>query len=458
MEFFGRKQELKLLKKSYNSTNFEGILIYGRRRIGKSELIKYSFLDEDCVKIYFECTKTSEESNVKILSILIADVLHIPIPNFSTLRECLKYLFELGKTKKIIIVIDEYPYIRDRIEGCDSIVQNLIDEYNNSSNVKFILSGSYIETMKGLLYEGNPLYNRFDTIINLKQMNYYESSQFYPKFSYEDKLKIYSVFGGIPYYNRFIDDNISVKENIINLICSPNARFSDEIENTLLREISKLNNTNEVFLAISKGCSKFNDILSKSHVSSSPTLVDVLNKLIKMDIITKDFPINDESNKKSIYRINDRLTLFYYRYIFPKLSYFSTMPSDLFFDEFIKNDFETIYVPHEYEEIAKQYLLRKNLEKEIEPILYKIGKYYYDDPKNRVNGEFDVVTLNRNGYDFYEVKFTKEPINDEIVNKKKYQLEQLGLCYNKLGFFSKSGFDIKDKDNYILINLDDVYK
>lgn len=177
-----------------------------------------------------------------------------------------------------------------------------------------------------------------------------------------------------------------------------------------------------------------------------------------MDIITKDFPINDESNKKSIYRINDRLTLFYYRYIFSKLSYFSTMPSDVFFDEFIKNDFETIYVPHEYEEIAKQYLLRKKLEKEINPVLYKIGKYYYDDPKNRVNGEFDVVTLNRNGYDFYEVKFTKEPINDEIVNKKKYQLEQLGLCYNKLGFFSKSGFDIKDKDNYILINLDEIYK
>lgn len=77
--------------------------------------------------------------------------------------------------------------------------------------------------MKGLLYGRNPLYNRFNTIINLKQMNYYESSQFYPKFSYEDKVKIYSVFGGVPYYNRFIDDNISVKENIINLICSPNA-------------------------------------------------------------------------------------------------------------------------------------------------------------------------------------------------------------------------------------------
>lgn len=149
--------------------------------------------------------------------------MNIPTTNFSTLRECLKYLFELGKTKKIIIAIDEYPYIRDKIEGCDSIIQNLIDEYNNSSNVKFILSGSYIETMKGLLYGRNPLYNRFNTIINLKQMNYYESSQFYPKFSYEDKVKIYSVFGGVPYYNRFIDDNISVKENIINLICSPNA-------------------------------------------------------------------------------------------------------------------------------------------------------------------------------------------------------------------------------------------
>lgn len=457
MKFIGRKYELNYLNSCYNSDELEGILIYGRRRIGKSELIKYSFNGQDCIKIFFECTKTSEEANVRNFSELIGNTLRIPTPYFSSFRDCLKYLFELGIKQKIIIAIDEYPYLREKLVGADSIIQNLIDEYVNVSKAKLILSGSYIEIMKSLLFESNPLYNRFNAIINLKQMDYYDSSKFYPNYSNEDKVRIYSVFGGVPYYNKFIDDRISVEENIINLIASPNARFVDEIENSLMREISKLNNANEAFMAISRGNSKFNDILNKSHVSSSPTLVDVLNKLIRMDIIIKDYPINDESNKKSIYRISDRLTLFYYRYIFPKLSYFSTMPSDIFYKEFIYDDFEASYVPHEYEEISKQYLLRKNLAKEIEPVIYKIGKFYYDDPKNRINGEFDVAALNKNGYDFYEVKFTKNPINDLVVSKLETQLKKLNITYNKLGFFSKNGFNITNGEKYILIDLKDIY-
>ncbi len=176
-----------------------------------------------------------------------------------------------------------------------------------------------------------------------------------------------------------------------------------------------------------------------------------------MDVLEKMNPINDDSEKKAYYEITERLSLFYYKYIFRKNSYFKSMPPDLFFDEFVRDDFYGKHVPLEFERISKQYFEILNKRHAIRPILYKIGKYYYDDPKNKVNGEFDVVTLSKDGYDFYEVKFTDSRLNDFVIKEELRQLKKLGIEYNKLGFISKSGFDVKENDGYKLISLDDIY-
>ena len=162
----------------------------------------------------------------------------------------------------------------------------MIDEYRDRSNMKLIICGSYVDTMKELLAKQNPLYGRIDLTLNLKPMDYYESALFYPAFSDEDKVRIYSVFGGIPYYNRLIDGKKSVRENIIELIASPGARLENEVSMYLSSEISKITNANEVFEALAKGFSRYKDILDQSHVSSGPALVDVLDKLIRMDAVS----------------------------------------------------------------------------------------------------------------------------------------------------------------------------
>ena len=133
----------------------------------------------------------------------------------------------------------------------------------------------------------------------------------------EDKVRIYSVFGGIPYFNRLVDDKKSVKENIIDLIASPGARLENEVPMYLSAEISKIVNANEVFEALAIGFSRYSDILSQSHVSSGPTLVDVLEKLIKMEVVEKKAPINDEDNKKKAgYYICDNLSLLFKSWIY----------------------------------------------------------------------------------------------------------------------------------------------
>ncbi len=456
--FYGRIEELKLLNIAYNNDSFESIAIYGRRRIGKSELIKESYRDLNYKKIYYECKKASEELNISALSDKLAEVFDIPKPDFKTLDSALRFVFEKSINERIIMVIDEYPYMRGNSDYLDSIIQDVIDDYKNKAKIKFILCGSYIDVMEQILSSNSPLYGRFTYKLNIKQMDYLESALFYKNASNEDKVRYYSVFGGVPYYNQFIDDRLTVKENIINLVIGSKARLLSEAESFLNDEITKLNNANECFTAIAEGNVKFNDILQKSNVSSSPTLSDVLKKLINMDVVEKIYPINDEAEKKSYYNIIERLSLFYYRYIFKRGSYFNVMSPEDFYDEFISDDFEKYYVPKEFENISKQYLIIQNKNKKITPPLYKVGKYYYDLPKERKNGEFDVVTLSKNGYDFYEVKFTEKQIDDSVVNEEVYQLKKANINYNKLGFISKTGFNLTISNDYVLITLDDLYE
>jgi len=458
MQFIGRNEEIKILKESYKTDNYEGIVVYGRRRIGKSELIKESYKDLDTLNLYFECVDASEETNAKFLSEKISTTFNIPLPDFKTIRDCLKFIFTKSLETPLILVLDEYPYLRKNNTSIDSIVQTIIDEYKTKSKLKFILCGSYVAVMEEILSSNNPLYGRFSIKINVRQMDYYNSSKFYPNMSNADKVALYSVFGGVPYYNQFIDDTLTVEENIIKFVVSNSARLLNEARDFIALEINKMANVNEVLNAIAQGNTKFSDILNKSRVSSSPTLADILKKLEGMDAISKTSPINDETQKKALYEISDRLTLFYYKYIFRKQSYFATMNPLDFFNEFIRDDFFNKYVPKEFEKISAQYLIRENRNRKIDPPLYKVGKYYYDDPISKTNGEFDVVTLDRFGYNFYEAKFTNNKINDSIVNEEKYQLSKISIKFNRLGFISKSGFDLKDSKDLILIDLDEMYR
>ena len=457
--FYGRENERKKLHTMFLSDGQMISLIYGRRRIGKSELIKQGLKETNLKSIYYECKQTTERNNVDSLSELIGEIFDFPKPAFENIEVLLQFLFKMSEKEPMILVLDEYPYLRENSKGLDSILQSIIDHYKDTSHMKLIVCGSYVDTMKALLEKQNPLYGRIDLTLNLKPMDYYESALFYPEFTEEDKVRLFSVFGGIPYYNRLIDAKKSVRENIIELIASPGARLENEVSMYLNSEISKITNANEVFEALAKGFSRYKDILDQSNVSSGPALIDILDKLMRMDVVSKEAPINDENNKKkSGYFISDNLSLFYYKYIFRNLSRMNIMDSDVFYDKYIAEDFETKYVPKSFERICRQYLIRKNRNGLMDEVFEKIGKYYYDDPIEKRNGEFDIVTLDDRGYIFYEAKFRKDPVTESTVQNEIRQVEQTGLeCY-RYGFFSKSGFTCKEGERRILIELKDLYK
>lgn len=455
--FLGRKDELSKIEAFLNKKGFFACLLYGRRRIGKSELIKNAIKDRKELTIYYEAKQTTEKNNVDSLTELICEVLKVDHIRFNGLEELLEYLFKFSVKNDLTLVLDEYSYLIKMINGLDSILQNLIDKYKDASKMKLIISGSFIDMMKDLLEYHNPLYGRFDLIINLKQMDYYDSSKFYSNFSNVDKVKIYSVCGGVPYYNKLVDDKLSVRENIINIIASNDSRLENEIQVYLKSEIQKINNANEIFETLAKGYSRPIDIINQSSIKSGPLLIEVLNKLISMELVEKQSPINDENNKKKIgYYIIDNLSSFYYKYIYRYNSQFKVMSSDAFYDKFIDDDFEREYVSKKFEDICKQFLIKKNINTEITPSFFKIGKYYYDLPKQKINGEFDIVTEDEKGYIFYEVKFRKNKMKLSDVEKEISQVNATSLNCYKYGFFSAMGFEDNVRD-VIKYTLNDLY-
>ena len=459
MKFYGRTRQLEQLRKEISADEQRTVLIYGRRRVGKSELVKQALKEFGGKSIYYECKQVTEESNTQSICDILSEELGLPKLGYTSIEELADYMFKLARDEKMVFVLDEYPYLRENVKGLDSIMQTLVDKYKESSKLTLIILGSYVEVMKSLLDKSNPLYGRVDLSIDLKQMDYYEASLFYPSMNEEDKVRIYSVFGGIPYYNRLIDDKKAVKENIIDLIASEGSRLENEVSMYLSAEISKIVNANEVFEALSRGFSRYSDILSQSNVSSGPTLADVLDKLIRMEVVEKRAPINDENNKKKTgYYICDNLSLFYFRYIFKYLSQMKIMDPNVFYEKYIENDFEEQYVPRKFEEICRQYLIRQNKSGKIDPVIEKIGKYYFDNPDKHSNGEFDVVTLDEKGYIFYEVKFRKRKISKEVVDKEIKQVKETGLnCYRYV-FFSRAGFNCDESEEIGHIDIKELYK
>lgn len=459
--FLGRELELKKLSDFFSIKKQQIALVYGRRRIGKTELIKHSLKQTDIPSIYYESKETSQQNNVNSISEIISEVLGFPPLSFKSIEEVLEFVFKQSVQKEIILVIDEYSYLRNVTEGLDSIVQSLIDKYQRSSKLKLILCGSYVETMRELLEKHNPLFGRIDLVLNLKAMDYYEASLFYKNFSAADKVRLYSVFGGVPYYTRLINPEKSVEQNIIELIASTGSRLETEVIMYLKSEIQRMNNAYEVFECLANGFVKFSDILSQSGVSSSPALSDILEKLQKMELVEKIAPINDENNKKKCaYYIKDQLSLFYFKYIYRNLSRLNVMNPNLFYEKYIAKDFEENFVPKSFENVCRQYLIRKNISGELENSFEKIGRYYYDDAVNHKNGEFDIVTQEGTDYIFYEAKFRSKPLSKSLIFDEIKQVNETGLMCRKYGFFSLSGFgkiDEEYKKNLILIGIKELF-
>ena len=259
--FVGRVKELQILKEELEKDS-SSILLYGKRKIGKTTLINKACKDfGNKPFIYFECVKDTEEKNIQeIIKILKSFNLMsnlVSLPN-DTFLDLFMYLDSLNQ--KMIVVIDEYPYLKEFTPSktIDSVFQKIID--NNIKNINLILSGSHIGMMKDLLEEKNALFGRFNRIIELREMSYLEASEFYPNKSNYDKVGFYSVFGGSPFVNEQIDASKDLKTNIIKLLFNNNHAIYHYASSLLISDLSNQNDANRILKAIGNGRKSYSEL------------------------------------------------------------------------------------------------------------------------------------------------------------------------------------------------------
>lgn len=458
MKFVGREKEQKAIGGILDKDGYQACILYGRRRMGKTELIKHCLMNKGVPCIIYQCKESNEIDNAHLLGEVIQKELGAPYLRFERFMDAVSFLFEYAREKELYFVIDEYPYIRESIKGCDSKLQAVIDKYAMITKIKFFLLGSSVSIMSSLQEKDNPLYMRFSSSILLRQMDYYDAAKFYPSLPSEDKVKLYAVFGGVPFYNAQIRETLSVKDNIINILSGRFSGLRDFLDVYLRSELRKINGANIVFENIALGAFHFSDILSKTHLDSSAALSAILSKLLEMDLIEYVCPINDKNNKqKAGYRISDQCVRFYYSFIYRNESSHKILDDDVFYDVFIDEELDKRVVPLAFEKIAKEFLIRKNNKKDITPFLLDIGTYWYDDPREKKNGQFDVVGKAKDGYVFFECKYSEKPIADDVIKEEVLQISQTTLKPCQYGFFSRSGFQLKQTYSYLLFTLKDLY-
>lgn len=457
MKFIGREEEISVIKGELDRKKFSAILLYGRRRIGKTMLLKHCLSSRDEQILFFTSAKTTLKNNVSAFSDYVSEFFHLSA-TFTDLPHTLSFISDQSKQKPIILVIDEYSYFRNNNKLCDSWFQAFIDQNVNNKNLTIILSGSLIDVMKNLIETNEPLYGRFTAVIELRPFNYYDSSLFYKERSYEEKIKLYSVFGGVPHYLTLIDPSLTADENIIRLFFSLNSVMESEIEILLNGELSKIETANSVLNFIQNSSKNYKDINQK--VSSDDTgnnAAYILDKLVRIGVLEKEHALN-KTAKKGLYFIADPVLLFYYTFVAPNRNKFSFMKPEVFFQEFIKEELESNYIPKVFERICREFLIMRNKQNRISPVFFDIGRLTYHDRKTSLDYEFDIVTTDRNGNIYYECKYTGHPVDKQTVNSTIAHAEQSSFHFYTYGFFSRSGYEKSlQKSGFRLYTLKDLF-
>ena len=452
--FIGREKELTELREQFASNNRSVILVYGKRRVGKTCLIQEALREYDGVIVNHLCIKSSYEGNLRLLCRSVALSLGLSSTlSFSTIFD----LFDFIKVqnKDMVIILDEYQYFKE--SGKDLEVDSYIQAVADSlpANVKLVLCGSYITIMKELLRESDPLFGRFTKIIHLEEFDYLDASRFSQGLPVREKIRFYSVFGGCPYVLTNLDFGKTVEQNIIDLVLEPNSILRSYIENIALREIQKAFDI-RILEVIGNSRKRFREICSLIGFEDSSLLDKQLKNLLNMETITKVVPINAHNDKKKqFYEISDNLMRFYFTYVFSFDSLIYKFGPEEFLRNVISGTLNT-FISYRFEKIANQYLIRQAHDGKLEGVM-DFGTFWYDDKKNRRNGQFDCVLKRSDGYDFYEVKFFESPMTLKECEEEERQIRSIvDLACNRIGFICSAGFNFTN-DRYVLIEGRDLY-
>lgn len=460
--FIGREAELAFLRDKYNEKQGQLIVLYGRRRVGKTETLR-----EFCKgkpHVFYSCTQSTDKIQLAKFSKQIL-MENIPakqyISEFADWESAFRSVCDLpyGNQKKLL-VIDEFPYMCKGNKSIPSILQNLWDRVLKDNNVMIILCGSAMSFIeKELLAEKNPLYGRATGIYKMTEMGFYDAIRFFPEYSDRDKILAYAILGGIPHYLRQFSPGLTLAENIKKNILTKGCVLYSEVDFLLHQELRETAIYNSIIEAVALGNTKLNDISQKSLVEDTSKTSVYLKNLTELGIIERGFSVDAKIKEKAnanrgIYLLTDNFFRFWYAFGFANFSQLEDGDVDGVYEYVIKPALHE-FASFAFEDICREFVKEKQKQNAL-PFRYCdmgrwMGRTTIRD-KNVAAGtrigetEVDILAIGRGAKEYLvgECKFKKEPFDySEFLDTttKLKPLQENAKFYYAL--FSESGFDKK---------------
>ena len=437
--FIGRERELNALEKLYISNKFEFAVIYGRRRVGKTALINQFIRGKEA--IYYTGVESNEKQNLENLSKSIIEYSSgiETETSFHSFQVALEYVFKLAEKERLILVIDEYPYVARSSKSLASTLQLLIDKYKDSSKLMLVLCGSSMSYMEDqvLAYKA-PLYGRRTAQMKILPFDFDETCYYFKKFSDEDKALIYGIVGGTPQYLLQMDDSLSVEDNIKNTFLNPISFLYEEPINLLKQEVREPAIYTAIITAIAAGASRMSEISGKVGEDTNVCSI-YLKNLINLGIVQKETPYGEKASRKSVYSIKDNLFRFWHRFVLENNSVIARGATDLAYKRIEPRLSD--YMGKVFEDICKQYLWKQLLMGKCPVEFTSLGRWWGNDPIEKCQAEIDIVgEQDKDTALFAECKWTNEKMDLTVLELLAKRSRLFSYKNIHIYLFSKSGF------------------
>lgn len=442
-KFIDRQEELAFLEKEYEREGSSLVILYGRRRVGKTALAN-RFM-ENRQAVYFLATEENETQNRNAFKNIIAEQIdnellrNARVDNWDTI---FRAWMDAESGAKKLMVIDEFQYLGKANRSFPSVFQRIWDTILKDGNVMIILCGSLISMMESqTLAYSSPLYGRRTGQIKLRQIAFRHYHEFFPDKTEKERIAYYAVTGGVPKYIESFYDSGDIYTAIENSVLSKSGFLYDEPNFLLRREVSEVGSYFSLIKTIAAGNQKLSRIASMLEVKQTG-LTKYLRTLVDLDILEREVPVTEnhpENSKRGIYKIKDNFMLFWFRFVFPNLNYIESGHGELVMKK-IRENFVDAHVAYVYEDICIEKMWELNAGGAWNFHFDKVGRWWNN------HSEIDIVALDQEGNHiiFGECKYWIHKVGVDVLRNLERKAGQVEwnreTRKNYFILFSVSGF------------------
>lgn len=448
--FIGRTKELKFLDDYYGQKENNLLVLYGRRGIGKTELLHRFSLDKQC--IYYHARECSKREQYFILTKEWEEIYHVKAE-----EDGYGAVLRKAAEQYSVFIIDEFHNMLKNGEKLAAALNGLLTG-DSGKKVLVILCSSSIHWVENDMANSiGSLAESISAFLKIKELTFADIMNRFPSYDIEQCITVYSILGGVPDYLNLWSEKQTLKENIERLFLHKNGRLYKEAESYLKTELRELSLYNTILMTLAEGNNKLNDIYEKTGFSRAKISVYIKN-LIELDVLKKQISYEKYGKDilKGLYCYQDRMLHFWYRFVFPNLTRLEQRKMKEVYVEKIAYQL-TDYAEPYFIEVCKEYLKLLSEYKKIPYQIEQLGSWYGKD------GQIDIIgeTTDKKII-FGKCKWSQEVMNEEELMEILNLLIQAEIEPDYYFLFSKNGFtdglEVKARgiNNMTLLSLEDM--